>query len=339
MTNNFYFVLIKDNAAKVIHENDFQNIRDHEFEDWQVVWDSALSEVEGYVYAAKNHRCLNLEYQDAHYPQLMTEPKVLYRSVSLPELQDILKIGVVRGKGNEFNDFDNRSFVFFGDQITTELLSQGEDLSRQAYVALINEPVFSEFDQVSKARMMAAQEFYDGLVDELKKKNKMRFDMDLPAQYVDPKKVTMMASSGTSLLASQLLFQSRVVSPQLSRLVDELRIIEKKMDELRRSYSALEEDWIETEKERRARYPFTSAIIQTSPMSHGFRYSATTGKAGMSSDEYGFYADSVREEDIVRIHLVADGRVIRRVGPQDFKSLHDEVTEVLSPQASPMMSV
>ena len=68
-------------------------------------------------------------------PVPMRGPKVLYRSVSVPELLDICRSGTIRGGMNRFNPADRRPLVFFADTLDDRLISQGEHIHRQAYYA------------------------------------------------------------------------------------------------------------------------------------------------------------------------------------------------------------
>ncbi len=84
-------------------------------------------------------------------PIKMTTAKPMFRSVSIQELKDIIESGKVKGKGNKFNPFDVRRHVFFADAISNHVIRQGEELQRQADVALADSPLTSAIVE-AKAR-------------------------------------------------------------------------------------------------------------------------------------------------------------------------------------------
>jgi hypothetical protein len=70
--------------------------------------------------------------------------------------------------------------------------------------------------------------------------------------------------------------------------------------------------------------PFTSAVIETRPISQGFHYSREHGSTGMNGeDEFGFVPGFLKAEQIEQVHWVKDQTII---GPA---SSLDEVPNVL----------
>ncbi|HEY0204666.1 MAG TPA: hypothetical protein VGC15_11010 [Acetobacteraceae bacterium] len=82
-------------------------------------------------------------------PRVMQGARPMFRSVSPAALQDLVAKGAVHGKGNTFSD--DRRHVFFGDALTPSIIRQGEELDRQAHVALMGTPLEASFDAADKA--------------------------------------------------------------------------------------------------------------------------------------------------------------------------------------------
>ena len=331
----FYFVLVRQGLAKVFHESEYQTIVELENAGWQVVFDSARSEEHGFKYAAVLHRCLNLDYTDSHTPVIMGETKKLFRSVSLRELANIAQTGTISGKGNVFNEFEDRNLVFFCDSVSDSLIAQGEDVERQATVALADEAIHFEYARARAEKLDACEEFV-----RLVSKSACRADGERGTVGTLPEADLERARKGDILRIAQLARLVRGRNHELEALRKKIRAVDAEMESLRQRYTAMERDWVAEEMERREHYPFTSAIIETVPLSHGYHYSEAHGKSGMGAqDEYGFVPESVSVGDIARIHCIAEGKIVRKVDPDDLMVLASEVEDALrfDPPARPSM--
>jgi len=321
--NAFHIVLTRGRWAKVLPEDRFDDVATLQKEGWEVVWDSARSPEEGFRHAAANAHCLQEDYDDDHHPKPMQEERVLYRSVSLPELVDVISRGAVSGAGNRFNEFDSRPFAFFCDRVTDRLMFQGEDIERQAMTALSGEQVFVEFEHACRQALDVSSAFADEC-------ERLREAGLRTRAHLDAAREIKLARSGSDLAMSRLAngFYSR--QPGLERLKDKADGIEAQISELRLRYQAMAAAWLDEERLARERHPFTSAIIETRPISHGFHYSLAFGSSGMGDDdEFGFHRDSVRLDDVVRVHCVAGGRVLRTVKAAGLDDLKEEVGDFL----------
>lgn len=109
-----------------------------ETEGLRLVWDGAPSRIEGWTYAVLRHGCLPDDYDDRMLPCAFFQPKVLFRSISLGEMADVVRSGAVRGGGNGFNGFDRRPFVFFSPAPTPRCIGQGEEIDRAAAHAVVD---------------------------------------------------------------------------------------------------------------------------------------------------------------------------------------------------------
>lgn len=329
----YYFVLVRGRWAKVIHEDDFQTVLGMEASGWQIVWDSATSPADGYSYAARFSRALQEDFTDHLFPRPMRDPRVLYRSVSLPELADIAVRGSVSGRENRFNEFDQRRLVFFGDALTSELIFQGEDLDRQALNALSNEPVSLEFRELIEERSAVTQSFsaeYDRLSAT---GSRLRV-------YGDQGKTIADMRRGSAFAMNSVANWIIPPSAHLYRLAKRLRGLDEEVNILRKRYREMERGWFQRENEARLTRPFTSVVIETVPLSHGFRYSPDHGQSGMGAeDEFGFHTDSVLVADLARIHCVKDREIVRTVDACDIEEiaedarrlLEDDLEDALSP--------
>lgn len=321
MAGGYYFVLTRGRWAQAVPESDFDRVREMEGDGWQVIWDSARSLDEAYGYAASVARCLREDYTDGYAPRPMEAAIPLFRSVSLSELEDISVQGVVRGKGNVFNEFDGRRFVFFGSRITDRLVYQGEELERQALAALDREPVALEFEVRNKERSKLVADFssaYDALLAEGRP---MR-------AWVERERLEAMMKGGSAWAAGQLSKAFVRDEGRLHEIAKGLSAVDARMGELRDAYAAVAREWMLREKELRGHLPFTSAVIETRPIGHGYHYSGAHGESGFGDeDEFGFHPGSVAADDLVRIHLVKDRRVVRVVPAASLAEVVEESSE------------
>lgn len=327
--NAFHIVLTRGRWAKVLPEDRFDDVATLQKEGWEVVWDSARSPEEGFRHAAANAQCLQEDYDDDHHPKPMQEERVLFRSVSLPELVDVISRGAVSGAGNRFNEFDSRPFAFFGDRVTDSLMFQGEDLERQAMTALSGEQVFVEFEHACRQALDVSSAFANEC-------ERLREAGLRTRAHLDVAREIKLARSGSDLAMSRLANGFYGRQTELDRLKDKADGLEAQISELRRRYQAMAASWLDEEKLAREKYPFTSAIVETRPISHGFHYSLAFGSSGMGDDdEFGFHKDSVRLDDIVRVHCVAGGRVLRTAKADDLEALRYEIEEFMAEARRP----
>lgn len=325
----FHFVLVRDNVARVVAEDAFQGIFQLERDGWTVVWDSARSEPDGYAYAARFHKSLSCDYSDGHKPLKMAGPRALFRSVSVMELVDIAERGSVAGRGNAFNEFDGRRFVFFGDRITPNLMNQGEEIERQAGTALATSPQSLEFNRLETDRRALATRFLGIFHVEAARMNAARAKEGYPPIVLDDRLLERV-QTGSADAASRLRNMILPRKGELESICQSLHSHDVRTRVLREHYALQERDWIRAEHQRRESYPFTSAIVQTRPLSHGYHYSKAHGLSGMGDeDEYGFHPDSVSADDIDRIHLVRDSRIIRTEGGPMLSEIAEEFAESL----------
>ena len=302
-----FWVLVYNGEAKVLPEDSFREIRKLEEQGWEVVWDSAPTAEEGYVYASRNHNAIPHGYDDKFQPIGPSEPKVLYRSVSIPELIDILKTGKVVGRQNRFNGFDPRRFVFFADTLTDKVIGQGEEIDRQAMVAMENDPIHQEFD---------------ALEQQLKELTKREADAVWFAVERNPRLGEIYQITSATYAAflqgdeeAERAF-SRAVHrvPAIAKLAQQRLKIYEKLNKLREKYRTKHR---KTEDQLRAKWgksPYSSAVIVTKPVGGGLHYSHEHGKSGMGQeDEYGFLPGRVTWEDIDKVILMKAGQPVKTV--------------------------
>lgn len=110
-----------------------------EAEGMSLFLEATATKIEGWALAATELSVIPDDYDDSMTPVACFEKRVLYRSVSPEELEDILLSGAVVGGGNGFNDFDRRPFVFFSPAPTENCIWQGEEVERAASVQVIRE--------------------------------------------------------------------------------------------------------------------------------------------------------------------------------------------------------
>lgn len=321
----FHFVLVNSGFARVLHEDAFLEVSRLENDGWSVAWDSARTLEDGYAYAARFHRCVQQDYTDGYGPVPIGDAIPLFRSVSLPELIDIADRGCVSGRGNAFNEFDGRRFVFFGDRITPSLIYQGEDLQRQALTALSGEAVFLDFKRVMDERKETARMFaeaYDRL-----SANGGRILL----HSADLADIVRRMRGGSERVMAMVAGRFSPHSRELCSMHARVASLDREAEELRRHYAEMESDWIGREKEAREGRPFTSAIIETAPLAHGYRYSKETGGvSGMGDEaEYGFCRDSVTASDIVRIHCVRARQTVRLADGRALQDLAFELRQAM----------
>lgn len=240
-------------------------------------------------------RLTDIENEDPMAPKRMTEKVILFRSVSMPELIDILDKGCVVGGGNRFNEFETRRHVFFGDKIDELLLWQGEDVERQAI----------------------HQATYDGIYDDLIETNN-----EITKTCTDIANAFQRHGIETSPSFYQDVMRGYVgEATRLSKDFPEIVSLLATKAELEAELKSLQEQWkkhvrqtITNLKFQRDSLPYTSAVIETRPLTGGLHYSKSHGKSGfLDNDEYGFRSGEVTIHDITAVHLVKDRTIVKTV--------------------------
>lgn len=332
----FYCVFIRDGVAKVFHEDDFDDMQRFRDVGWEQVFDSARSYDDGYAYAARMFDCINLDYNDKFGPVPMEAPTKLYRSVSIRELVDLAHQGVLTGRGTSIVSEDPREFVFFCDEVTPMLANLGEELERQAQVALEEEGIHFDYATVCSSMESWGHRFVD-LFKVLAKEQVEAGGLDVTVTDAEFDAVR----NGDVAKARQLARYIHVYNKDLNDCVIALSTCDERRSELESRFNDMKKEWIDAELVRRQNYPFTSAIIETKPIKHGYHYSEKHGRSAMGEmDEYGFVSNSVSLDQIQRVHCFKDGKLIRKVEPADLRMLAEEIEFLLEaePNIQPGMS-
>jgi hypothetical protein len=238
-------------------------------------------------------------------PRNMDETVVLYRSMSIAELADICSTGLIQGGGNRFNWFDARPYVFFGDELNDQLISQGEDLWRQARHTMSNHPLTKKREMLQshaqrQARLIIREMDADGI------RYARTYVEDFLAGYdYDVKKFkrAVLRSLGAGHRKYGVLFQALATlhaqQDQLNERLDETFELELK---------ALETCT--------AAATYSSAVIVTRPVTGGLIYSTEFGGCGLGEREYCFLPGQLKFCDISDVILVKCGVVVEREYPK-----------------------
>lgn len=229
----------------------------------------------------------------------MAEPKVLYRSVSLPELKDILKTGKVTGRQNTFNEFEERRHVFFGDVLNDELIFQGEDHSRVASVALAGHGIHQRFKDNHDAKTAAKQEIESALDAHMARINASR------------------TRRGLEPIDAESRNDFRWAVPK--ELWKEHDKYEDRDRAMRKKYIEMLRAWEKKYRGKLAEQPYSSAVLQTKPISGGVEYSTDSQMKGMH--EYGFDSGQVTLADIDKVYLIKDRKIVKQATPDQLPRL------------------
>ncbi len=251
---------------------------------------------------------VSYDHTDEHFkPRPMTEKKVLYRSVSLPELAHIWGVGYIMGGANNFNAYDPRRNAFFGDTLNDHLLWQGEEVDRQASYAMSTEPVYREYT-LAKNDLEEAREIFMEVTQVALMKYRHEPEAAKFIEEIDNGNIQAAYKAKWFLKGPDLVAFNQSMA-KLSKLHDELSELQTECRDLIREKQADIEM-------KRSLYPITSAVIVTKPIRGGLHYSKAWGKSGMGeNDEYGFRSAQVKFNDIASILLVKDMKVIGKLDP------------------------
>jgi hypothetical protein len=227
----------------------------------------------------------------------MTEPRTLYRSVSLPELADILRTGRITGGGNRFNEADRRPLVLFADILDPYTLGHGEHAYRQAYRALDGTPAFLACEEAEAkiarhGELILARLSRDGI-------------------WCDPENaLSLPFGEGYGRVRHAALRR-----PNLRRkyqgLFNQLKRLKREGAQLRGELDRDIERLRAAILAERATLPITSAVIVTRPL-HGGAMFTVGGRR-----EYGFERGSLQLTDIASIILVKHGQPLATVDVPD----------------------
>lgn len=117
--------------------------------------------------------------------------------------------------------------------------------------------------------------------------------------------------------AVELLDEKRAAASHYGALLPDdvrrdLRSTSDAITGLQKRARAVLNDLLSAEQSANGRRLYTSAVIETKPMVGGRHYSKRWGHAGMGDDdEYGFDPGAVTRSDIVTVHLVKNGEVVK----------------------------
>jgi hypothetical protein len=289
---------------------------------WNLVWPDAPSALEGWAWALKQYKAMPADYDDTYMPDLINEPTVLFRSVSLEEMSHILEIGAVKGGGNGFNDFETRPFVFFSPALTEKTMWQGEEAERQASQRLSKQPIVAEFERAERELEEFLKEVEDRARRKVEEINIEREEEGWPLLMTAPDdwdKFRRRWSYNTFNDIVGYLKNSKKIFEKMSDLEDAV-------DGVRNRYLDLHRETTEEIARENKALTYSSAVIETVPITHGFHYSNSFGKSGMGEeDEYGLFPNQVTEDDIVRVHWVKDNVVLRTTDLEGAREIMEQI--------------
>jgi hypothetical protein len=249
--------------------------------------------------------------EDRRMPKQMDKRKVLYRSVSIPELRDIAKTGSVRGGRNRFNDHDDRQYVFFGDKINERLIGQGEEIERQAHHSMGKHAIYRQMTNLA-ARVREEAE----LALQILKHNRVMGQDNYLQHFAE--------GHGNERYVERLVNEIKDEGEKHRALNAMRKVAEFKQEtvELQARYRRLFDAEREMLNARMAESPYTSAILVTRPVSGGVHYSRShgpTSSSGMGEDdEYGFQPGDIRLHAISKICMVKNGDIIEEITPDEL---------------------
>lgn len=242
---------------------------------------------------------------ERYRPVLLSTPTILFRSVSLPELADIVRSGRSVGRQNLFNPFEERREVFFGTMMTSKLIWQGEEIARQLSTALEQHP-----HHAALACICAAKELLKKDLAAVKSANAERLNRRRQLNGLPP--------------VDESAFDDFMLRDEDGdRLFRVLRKLDQEISELRATHGKLRCSMEAAAKAHIKRLPVTSAVLETRPLTGGWLYSERCGgiSAMDNQDEVGFLPGVVEWADIVAVHLVRQRTVTRCIEPKDVEAV------------------
>lgn len=314
--SRYWFVLGKDGLARTVNEND-DELFALQREGWDVMWDSAKSPEEGLQRALDQW---NLLPWDKDEPRPIAEPTVLYRSVSIAELRDILKTGSIVGKASAFNEFETRKWVFFGDRLSSNLIWQGEDHERGVINGLSTHAIHAKFDEVQAGLNDAYKELADTARAAVRRANERNAQYRARGQetfadseFSDEEYARVLRGDRSAVIQAR---QIGGVFGQTEGLMKEIRALEDKRSKLRAKFQEIKRKATDVHMSKINAGIYSSAVIETKPITGGLHYSNAHGVSHFGSekdgdlDEFTFPPGRVTVQDIARIHWVKDREIV-----------------------------
>lgn len=244
--------------------------------------------------------------EDIYRPRPMSEPRMLFRSMALPELVEIMRTGKVVGGGNIFHDGEHRPYVFFGDELNEGLLGNGESLDRCAAVVLRDHETHAQLADARiqlrlRAKAMLHQLRRDGIKPD-------RHDLWAFRSGGDKWPFIRSLSRCTPI--------HRAKYAALLRRYAEASRVQRR---LQARHSALLRSTFSTLSRRAANQPYTSAVIVTYLVTGGLEYRNEFGVTlNGGQPEYGFLPGQITTDEIMEVLLVKRGAIVRRIRPESF---------------------
>lgn len=243
--------------------------------------------------------------EDSFHPQPMTEPRVLYRSVSIEELKDIWMRGEIVGGRNRFNGFDSRQYVFFADEISDMLVHQGEEIERQASHSLGGHEIHSRFRVLGTEITDQAR-----LILHMMQGAGVKYDPNYEAGFLRGDHIYKMQDATQSVFGT--------TRANLRTAFQELHSLVEQRDRLYDEYRQLLRGEGKTIRDRLSPLPISSAILVTKPIMGGLHYSSDHGQTGFGDAEFGFAPGQVTSENISEVIFIKAGKEVGRCAYDDL---------------------
>lgn len=246
---------------------------------------------------------------DNYSPRPMRQPRVLFRSMSIGELAEIMRSGKIVGGGNIFHDGETRPYVFFGDDLNESLLGNGESLDRCVAVALREHEIHDQLADGRKvvrwrARALTSAMRRDGIGYERQDATALRSGGD---KWPLIRRLSGCPTADRAKYASLLRGYAGALRAHRRMDAKHYALLRAKLSELAR---------------RTVNQPYTSAVIVTYQVTGGLEYRAEFGGTlNHGEPEYGFRPGHLTTDDIMEVLLVKDGAIVRRIGPDRFSEI------------------
>lgn len=249
---------------------------------------------------------VEINSEDHMNPERMTERKVLYRSVSIPELVSICFTGSITGGNNKFNGFDPRRYVFFADELNEHTIWQGEDHSRYPTYALSNHPIHQEEQDLNREIEELGQLAYFSLKAAVRKTEAAAAKAGRRTPEFDYNAAYEELAHGGTRMASDYAF----ASSQLRDLIAEIKAAVAKRHDLNPRYREAHGEASRAFDASLKTWGVSSGVIVTKPISGGVLYRKEHDTAAFGGNEYGFASGDVTWREIDHYLLVKDGVVL-----------------------------
>lgn len=315
-------VLVKDDRSRVLSQ-DAAELGELRRSGWAVVWDEALDDISGWAHAAIHHGALPADYDNPMGARPMAEAIPLFRSVSIPEMADIIERGTVLGGGNSFNGFDRRPFVFFAPELTPRVIHQGEEIDRMAHYALRSDPAHRCLTALPDEERAFYEEVRTMAIAHVASFNAARRRDGRKPMFEDPGHWDDFSNPNSTAFRDALWMLPETAKAEIkTRLAEFTSTRQGLIEELRIVH---ERRCAEISQEREP-MTYSSAVIETVPIGLGLHFSKRFGQAGMGpEDEYGLFPSQVRFEHIMLVHWVKDGVVRDATSMSDAVAVSDQL--------------